>query len=351
MRLVQLRTNPGVNIRPFRPGDEIRTASADDTAHWQAVAKGLNLALDEVGCDPVIADGCRDGQLISLNGEGPTLQLRYQIAPMPSDKHTTVEVAIYASSTDDTGLVSISALQDGGVAVPIAISGVNPSWRSANVPVDTSGGHEELTFAVSGACRILDWVAQPVLTGVEDGANKRVELPAGEYASGVVPIDIDDVAGGEPFSSDIVDDMAAINTHVRDRNRQIIATCAPLSPSGGFDGWLARRPIRGLLPVPVQGAQVEFRVYATGVVNASHLTIQAGPGGRDHIYNPVQGRSLHTVNIPAAAAAAWYTKVVDIPDALEQGAPEGLPGWTHIAALPGGDAKIHAVCAWVKQAI
>lgn len=342
----------GTDIRPYRPGDEVRASSANAQAHLQELARAGNLAFDEVCTDPAVCDGWNDGQLISADGDAITRQLVYLVPKSPTTSHTTYRARVYAKSVAG-GTVTFSAknhIAGGGLAVPMAIANAAMGFTEVDLTLDTTPAPdevEEIEVSLTDDVHMVSLTIQPKSIATVDGANRL--LAAGELHSGVVGLDIDDWGGDEALSSDKVDDASAIIEHCRERLRPWMAIAAPLAPSGGFDGYLAQKAFRRLVWVPPNGVDVKVWAYVTGSGSAANLWIQAGPGDRDYIYRGRVGRALHKLEIPAAAAQGWRSVTIRCPAHRNGTAPGSLSGWTHFAVLPDGQAQVHSVCAWALE--
>lgn len=346
----------GINTRPFRPGDEIRAASADAAAHWQALARAYNLALEQCAAGPVIADGWADGQF-DVDHMSATLEVSYRIPPAPSDHHANlyarlegagpttngramVEVAIYGYSDSMAGATVLISpanhLAGLGMATTLAIpAGDTPAWHVAEVPVLTTPGHEQLDIAVLGQLHVITIAAEWISPASTDGAGGLV-LPAGQVADGVATLDVDEVAEGEPVAADVVDVVARGIEHAHDRAVTLLTAAAPASV-----GYLPdSEPIRRRVHVPYGGATVYLHARVKSVDGRIH--VQAGNGDADAIVR--EGRAVSIYE--PGDVEGWVTWTVDLPANRTGGAPEDVPGFTHFAVMPD-TLELESISAWM----
>lgn len=242
--------------------------------------------------------------------------------------------------------VAAEAALDGWIEVVSIIGGdtqsthaVTAGRKTLTLAVDVSGGYDivEIRLKADSAGKVISlWgvTIQPdVLTS---------PLASGVAGDGFVGVDAAEMDANEPLSSDLMDTMRTDLGCIRDTPQSYYQYSTWRHDGAGTakDVRMPACPHVAVCPVWVgswrDGYTVTVMVRAQGAAGTdTYVVVYAGD-----TYRP-RGRQVATITIPAAAAEAWYSTTIRLPQGrrVATGMP---PGWDSVflCVWPDGSAAV-----------
>lgn len=320
--------------------DDLRPLAEIDGARWVDIGAGLNTALAFVGAASLIHDEWPDGQA-DADEVTETLQLRYDIPPMPSPKHTDLRVTVYGASPGGGGFVEVREVAEGNwllFALPAAFGAVTHLVPTAH---DDAASQLEVRVVNEVQLQALDVEVDAWVPGAWPGGG---EHPAGPLSTDVdiVPVELVDFADDKPVSARVVTDAREAAEHCRLRQRMYFAAAAPRIGGGAIV-----RPLRGAAPTLADGSSLMVKIRAEGGASDGHVWVQAGEGGAQQIYLQQATPYVRAVEVEAMAAEAVYELTVPLRAQREvDGAPDQYPGFGWITVWATPEVRLLSVSAW-----